>query len=157
MTSSNSSSNLPNKKRVRFDEENARESQRDKISNESKCEEENRKSSSPVTEADNYAFAAMVNSVLSRSIEGSSKRKRELPRVPQMIFSSPYPFPLPRPSQQPSSKHSLTSEPYRTRMNSLISDLPLSYPTRGGSSSCIDIINSALVCIESTSDECDMV
>jgi hypothetical protein len=136
-TSSSSTSDLSNKKQVRFE---------NKVhvieigSNDNEPEDKEYQCYLALGETDNDAYPVLMRAVLDRSIDQSSKRKTEPLRVSPRLLSLPYSRPqVPRP---PSKDLSTSEDPVRM----LLGILPLSYPIRSGR--CIDIINAALDCVD---------
>ena len=147
---SNSSSSLPNEKRDRVNESAVLVRVRDRIPDdveEEECKDTSHTSSSTLDEPDSDDFTIMIESVVSSTIERSTKRRRETPCVPMGIFSSRYTLPPIR--HLP--KTFITSDPSRATIFSTGRSI-LPYTVRGASNSCIDIIDRALDCIEKTCD-----
>ena len=144
---SSSSSDLPKKKRVRF------ENQVHGIeigSDDNEPEDKEYQCYLTVGETNKNAYPVSTRAVLDHSIDQSSKGKTEPIRASPVLLSLPYSRPQ---VPQPQSKDLSTSEA-RREMQYLVGMLPypvgifpLSYPIRSGNR-CIDIISSALDCID---------
>ena len=136
-----SSSDLPKKKRVRFENQvhGIELGSNDNVPEDKEC-----RSYSTLDETSKNAYQVTMRAVLDHSIDQSSKGKTESVRASQVLLSLPYSRPQ---VPQPPSKDLSTSEA-RREMQYLVEILPLSYPIWSGDKRFIDIINSALDCID---------